>query len=127
MMLCSIVVDDREGQKPDVFVKLIEHSMDRALLLKHPVRAEEAGGMKPRHHAGEFLNQGLVNRLFFVTEDERIPMWHLLRRRHQNLKSPERFVQLAECLIVEGVHQGATMKNLRDCDVVSQKLSSQLA
>lgn len=63
-------IDDREGQKPDVFVKFIQHSLNRTLFLKQSVITKEPGSMKTGHHASKFLNHCLVDCFFFVSEDE---------------------------------------------------------
>lgn len=89
MEFCYFLVDDRKGQKPDVFVKFVEHSLNRSLLLKQTIITKEPGSMKARHHAGKFLYHCLLNRSFLVSEDKRTPVRHLLRRRHHGLKSPE--------------------------------------
>src|SRR5687768_12760327 len=89
---CLVPIDDREGQKQNIFVKLVEHSLYRRLFLKKPILQKEPGSVKTRDHAGKFLNHCLMNRLFHVSKDEGIPMWYLLRRRHHVLKPLERFV-----------------------------------
>jgi hypothetical protein len=47
------------------------------------------------------LNQCLMNRLFSISEDERVSMAHSLRRSNHTLKPSEGFVQLTEHLIIE--------------------------
>jgi hypothetical protein len=37
MKLRYVSVDHSEGQKPDIFMKLIKHSLDRTLFLKKPL------------------------------------------------------------------------------------------
>jgi hypothetical protein len=107
MKLRYVVMDYSKGQKPDVLMKLVKHALDRALLLKKSFIAKQPSGMKTGYHSGEFLNQCLMNRLFSISEDERVSMAHSLRRSNHTLKPSEGFVQLTEHLIIENVHKGA--------------------
>lgn len=87
-------------------MKFIKHSVDCGLLLKQSVIAKQSGGMKTRYRAGEFLNDGLMNRLFLISKDEGIAMRHLLRRGHHALKPFKRLVEPVQGLIVKSSHRG---------------------
>src|SRR5690242_7247529 len=104
MDVCYVCIEDSEGQKMDVFVKFIKRTLDGGLLLKKSVLAQKPGSMKPRDHAGQFLDDCLVNRLLSVSEDPEIAMRHLVRTRHHRLKLPEDMIQYLNSVVVEGIH-----------------------
>lgn len=116
MKLRYVVMDYSEGQKPNVFVKLVNYALHCSLFLEESFTTKHPSGMKARNHSGEFLNQCLVNRLFCISEDERVSMPHSLRRRNHAFKSSEGFVQLAERLIIENVHRAWRILS-RSCSI----------
>lgn len=61
--------------------------------------------MKARYTASKFLNDGLMNCLFFVSKDEGIAMRRLLGKRHLSLKLSECFVYPAKRFIIESIHR----------------------
>ena len=87
-----IVFNDRQRQEQDIFVKLVEHSLHRCLLLNKPIFKKKPSSAKTRIYSCKFLYQCLVNRFFLVPKDEAIPTRYLLRRRHHSLKRAERFL-----------------------------------
>lgn len=89
MKLRYVVMDYSEGQKPNVFVKLVKYALHCSLFLEETVITKHPSSMKARNHSGEFLNQRLEKSSLPVPKHEGVTVSHSVWGRNQNLKSSE--------------------------------------
>ena len=72
MQVRGISRDDGIGEKKDVIVQFVQGPLESSLFLEEAVLHQQTSRVQPTNDSSEFLNEGLMDPLFRISEGEAI-------------------------------------------------------